>query len=238
MSVAANELGAAPARPSRLALFWESSIGKKALMALTGIILAAYVVAHLLGNMQIYMGADSAGRAMIDKYAEFLHSNQGVLWTARIVLLLAIGVHAVSGIQLYMRKAAARPVDYHTRANIQGSTASRTMLVTGVVILLFVVYHVLHLTTGTVHPAFQDLRPYHNVTAGFRQPVAAVIYIVSMIGVGFHLWHGLYSMFGSLGFSHPRYTPTIQKAAALVATVIALGNISVPVAVLTGLLGK
>jgi succinate dehydrogenase / fumarate reductase cytochrome b subunit len=235
MSVAANELGATPARPSRLALFWDSSIGKKALMALTGIILSAYVLAHLLGNMQVYMGADSTGRAMIDKYAAFLHSNVGVLWTARVVLLAAVFVHAISGIQLYMRRATARPIDYHTRTNVVSTTASRTMLVSGVVILLFVVYHVLHLTTGSVHPNYEHLAPYHNLTTGFRQPVAAAIYIVAMVGVGFHLWHGLYSMFGSLGLSHPRYTPVIRKAAALVATLVALANISVPVAVLAGM---
>lgn len=232
MSVAANEIGAAPARPSRLELFWDSSIGKKALMALTGLILSAYVVAHLLGNMQIYMGAD-----LIDAYAHFLHTNNGILWTARIVLLAAVLVHAVAGIQLSMRKSTARPVDYHTKANLQGSTASRTMLVSGVVILLFVVYHILHFTTGTVHPDYEHLKPFHNVTSGFQHPLAAGLYIVAMVGVGFHLWHGLYSMFHSLGLSHPRYTPGVRRAAALVATIIALGNISVPVAVLTGLLG-
>lgn len=231
MSVAANELGAAPARPSRLALFWDSSVGKKALMALSGLILSAYVVAHLLGNMQVYMGS-----AAIDAYARFLHSNVGVLWTARIVLLAAVLVHAISGIQLYMRKQEARPVDYHAKGNIQGTTASRTMLVSGVVILLFVVYHVLHLTTGTVHPSYQHLKPFHNVTTGFQHAGAAMLYIVAMVGVGFHLWHGLYSMFHSLGLTHPRYTPGIRKAAALIATLIALGNISVPVAVLTGFL--
>jgi succinate dehydrogenase / fumarate reductase cytochrome b subunit len=236
MSVAANELGAAPARPSRLALFWDSSIGKKALMALTGLILSAYVLAHLLGNMQVYMGKNSEGVRLIDAYAKFLHSNQGVLWTARVVLLAAILVHAISGIQLYMRRGTARPVDYHTKANIVGTTASRTMLVSGVVILLFVVYHVLHLTTGSVHPDFQDVKPFHNLTSGFQSPLAAGIYIVSMIGIGFHLWHGLYSMFHSVGLSHPRYTPGIRRGAALVATLVALGNISVPVAVLSGLL--
>jgi succinate dehydrogenase / fumarate reductase, cytochrome b subunit len=232
MSVAANEMGAAPARPGRLALFWDSSIGKKALMALTGIILSAYIVAHLLGNMQIYMGAE-----VIDRYAHFLHSNAGLLWTARVVLLAAFLVHAISGIQLYMRKSAARPVEYHTKANLQGSTASRTMLITGVMILCFVVYHVLHLTTGTLHPDYEHLAAFHNVTAGFRQPIAALLYVIAMVAVGFHLWHGLYSMFGSLGFSHPRYTPGLRRAAALVATLIALANISVPVAVLTGMVG-
>jgi succinate dehydrogenase / fumarate reductase cytochrome b subunit len=231
MSVAANELGAAPARPSRLALFWDSSVGKKALMAVTGLILSAYVVAHLIGNLQVYSGA-----AAIDAYAAFLHSKPGLLWVARLVLLAAVLVHAICGIQLYMRKKTARPVEYQAKANIQGSTASRTMLVSGVVILLFVVYHLLHFTTGSVHPSFQELKPFHNVTTGFRQFGASFLYIVAMVGVGFHLWHGIYSMFHSLGLTHPRYTPGIRSAAALIATLVALGNISVPVAVLTGFL--
>jgi succinate dehydrogenase / fumarate reductase cytochrome b subunit len=230
MSVAANEIGAAPARPSRLELFWDSSIGKKALMALTGIILSAYILAHLLGNMQIYMGAE-----VIDRYAHFLHSNAGLLWSARVVLLAAFVTHAIAGIQLYMRKATARPVDYHTKANLQGSTASRTMLVSGVTILAFVVYHVLDLTTGTLHTGtYEEVKPSVNVVSGFSNPLPAGLYVIAMIAVGFHLWHGLYSMFGSLGFSHPRYTPGLRKVAATLATVIALANISVPLAILTG----
>lgn len=232
MSVAANEAGAVPARPSRLALFWDSSIGKKALMALSGIILSLYVVAHFLGNLQIY-----AGSAAINRYAEFLHSNPALIWVARIVLLAAVGIHAIAGIQLYMRRNEARPVAYHTRKNIQGSAPSQTMIWTGVLILFFVVYHVLDLTTGTVNPSFEDLKPAHNVVASFQRPLAAFFYIVAMVGLGFHLWHGVYSMFSSLGLTHPRYTPGVRKGAAALATIVALGMASIPVFVLLGVLG-
>jgi succinate dehydrogenase / fumarate reductase cytochrome b subunit len=111
------------------------------------------------------------------------------------------------------------------------------MIWTGVLILFFVVYHLLDLTTGTVNPAFQDLKPAHNVVVSFQRPLVSFFYIVSMVGLGFHLWHGIYSMFASLGLTHPRYTPGVRKAAATVGTLLALGNISIPVAVLTGILG-
>jgi succinate dehydrogenase / fumarate reductase, cytochrome b subunit len=232
MSVTTKDVVIGP--PSRLSLIWASYVGKKALMALSGIILFAYVVAHLLGNLQIYIGS-----AVIDAYAHFLHSNEGMLWFARVVLLLAVGVHAIAGIQLWARKKAARPIEYHTKENIQASTASRTMIVTGVLILLFVVYHVLDLTLGVARTGaqpFEELRPGFNVTHGFAYAPAAIAYIVAMCALGMHLWHGVYSMFGSLGLTHPKYTEGVKKFAALAATIIALANISIPVAVLTGLL--
>jgi succinate dehydrogenase / fumarate reductase cytochrome b subunit len=233
MSVTTKDVVIGPG-PSRLSLIWASNVGKKALMALSGIILFAYVVAHLLGNLQIYMGSEK-----INAYAHFLHSNEGMLWTARIVLLAAVLVHAIAGIQLWFRKRAARPIPYHTRENIQASAASRTMIVTGLLIGLFVVYHVLDLTVGAARvpqQSFQDLNPAFNVTHGFAFAPAAIAYIVAMIALGLHLWHGVYSMFGSLGLTHPRYTEGVKKFAALAATLIALANISIPVAVLTGLL--
>jgi succinate dehydrogenase / fumarate reductase cytochrome b subunit len=218
--------------PSRLSLFWMSNIGKKVLMALSGIILFAYVLAHLLGNMQVYMGSQ-----VINAYAKFLHSNQGMLWTARVVLLTAFFVHAIAGVQLWMRKREARPVPYQDRANIQASAASRTMIVTGVIILLFVVYHVLDLTVGVARTApYEELNPAFNVTQEFMSALPVVAYVIAMVSLGFHLWHGVYSMFGTLGLTHPRYTDNVKKLAALLATLIALGNISIPVAVLTGIL--
>ncbi len=219
-------------RAVRMVLIWQNSVGKKFLMALTGIILSAYVVAHLLGNMQLYMGAEK-----IDAYAHFLHSNEGVLWTARIVLLAAVLTHAIAGIVLTVEKSAARPIPYAAKANIQSSLPSRTMIWSGVLILAFVVYHVLNLTVGLWVPGFQDVKPSVNVPATFHVPFAVAAYIVSMIGVGFHLWHGLYSLFQSLGFRHPRYALGLRTAAATVGTLIALGNISVPLAVLSGLVG-
>ncbi len=223
---------AAPSSAVRLVLLWQNSVGKKALMALTGVVLFLYVVAHLLGNLQIYAGAEK-----IDAYARLLHENPGLLWFARVVLLAAVATHAVAGVVLWAEKNAARPVAYHARANVQASVASRTMIWSGFLILAFVVYHVANLTFGANVPGFQEVRPSVNVPAAFRQTGSAVFYVVSMVGVGFHLWHGLYSMWQSLGFRHPRYTPALRALAALVATLVALGNISIPVAVLTGLLG-
>jgi len=233
MSVATTTKTVEPSSSAvRLALLWQNSVGKKALMAVTGIVLFLFVVGHLIGNLQVYQGADK-----LNAYAQFLHKNQGLLWLVRLVLLAAVGTHALAGIIVTIEKWKARPVAYYTKANLQGTVASRTMIWSGLLILAFVVYHLLHLTTGTFHPSFRPLAAYENVVNGFRVTGASVVYIASMVGVGFHLWHGLYSMSQSLGFRHPRYTPTIRAAAALLATLIALGNISIPFAVLTGLVG-
>lgn len=235
MSMPASDMAmGARASPNRIHLIWVSSVGKKAVMALSGITLFAYVVAHLLGNLQIYMGSE-----VINKYAHFLHLNQGMLWTARVVLLAAVAVHAIAGIQLWFQKKEARPIAYHMKENIQATAASRTMIVTGLLIGLFVVYHVLDLTVGAARvraQGFEDLNPGFNVTHGFAYAPAAIAYIIAMCALGLHLWHGVYSMFGSLGLTHPKYTEGVKKFAALAATLIALGNISIPVAVLTGVL--
>jgi succinate dehydrogenase / fumarate reductase cytochrome b subunit len=208
-----------------------STVGKKFLMALSGIVLFLYVIAHLLGNLQLYMGSE-----VINRYAEFLHANTGMLWTARIILLAAALVHVVAGVQLWLRKHEARPVPYRVRENVQASAASRTMIWTGLVIGAFVVYHVLDLTIGVAHIGeYIELQPANNVLTGFSNPLPAFLYVVAMIALGFHLWHGVYAMFGSLGLSHPRYTAGVKRFAALIATLIALANISIPVAVLTGL---
>jgi succinate dehydrogenase / fumarate reductase, cytochrome b subunit len=229
MSVTTKDVVIGPG-PSRLSLFWMSNVGKKVLMALSGIILALYVVAHLLGNLQVYLGS-----AVIDRYAHFLHSNEGMLWTARVILLAAVGVHAVAGIQLWFRKREARPVAYRAKENIQASAASRTMIITGLIIAAFVVYHVLDLTLGVfLGNNYVELSPAHNVPASFSNPVSAVLYIIAMTALGFHLWHGVYAMFGSLGLTHPFYTEKVKKAAAVLATVVALANISFPIAVLVG----
>jgi succinate dehydrogenase / fumarate reductase, cytochrome b subunit len=233
MSVATTVKNVEPASSSavRLVLLWQNSVGKKALMAVTGIILSLYVLAHLIGNLQIYVGAEK-----IDAYARFLHSNPGMLWVARVVLLVAVLTHAAAGVILWLDKQKARPVAYFARANIQSSAASRTMIWSGIAILLFVVFHVANLTLGAAVPGYEEVKPSVNVPAAFHVGWAAAIYIVAMVGVGFHLWHGLYSLFQSLGFRHPRYTPAIRSIAALLATLVALGNISIPVAVLAGIL--
>lgn len=219
-----------PSKAASLAMLWQSSVGKKFLMALTGVLMFLFVLGHMLGNLQVYLGSEK-----LNAYAQALHANAALLWGVRLAMLAAVLTHAIAGLVLTLEKQSARPIAYAEKANIQGSLPSRTMIWSGVAIGLFIVYHLLHLTVGAVHPSFKDLQPFHNVVTGFAVLPAALAYIVAMVAVGFHLWHGLYSMFHSLGFRHPRYTPGIRSGAATVGTAIALADISIPLAVLVGL---
>jgi succinate dehydrogenase / fumarate reductase, cytochrome b subunit len=218
-------------RGSRALWFYQSLIGRKALVATTGAILFTYLLAHLIGNLQIFLGP---GR--INAYARLLHSAPGPLWAARLVLLVAAGLHAVTAVQLWWLNRHARPVPYRKSATIQATWGARTMIFSGPLIGAFIVYHILHLSVGSAHPDFKELNVYHNVVAGFRDPFAAGAYIAAMLLVGLHLSHGLSSMFQSLGINHPRYTPLIKRFAAGFSFLIAGGNIFIPVAVLTGIL--
>jgi succinate dehydrogenase / fumarate reductase cytochrome b subunit len=210
--------------------FYDSTIGKKAVMAVTGLILFGYLIVHMLGNLQIFIGPE-----MMDHYAATLHGNPALLWTVRIVLIVALILHIWAWIQLAAIKKAARPGAYVKSANVQASLGSRTMSLTGPLIAAFVIIHLLHLTTGTIHPGgFVELHAYENVVSGFTPPFA-LLYIAVMLLIGTHLSHGIWSMFQSVGFSHPRYTPLIKKFSAVFAWILVGGFISVPLSVLLGL---
>jgi succinate dehydrogenase / fumarate reductase cytochrome b subunit len=221
---------------NRVVRFYEAPIGKKVIMAITGVILFGYVVAHLLGNLQIY-----GDPQQINKYAAFLHNpaNAGLLWIARTALLVAVIMHIVASIQLWKLKSDARPVAYVKKDDAAATYASRTMMWSGPIVAAFVIFHVLHLTVGAVLP-LQEIGPNEpnvraNVIAGFLNPAVSAFYILAMILLCMHLYHGLWSMFQSLGFSHPRYTPRLKKGAAIFAILIAIGNCSIPIAVMAGL---
>ncbi|MCS7023908.1 MAG: succinate dehydrogenase cytochrome b subunit [Bryobacteraceae bacterium] len=211
--------------------FYDSTIGKKAVMAVTGAILFGFVVVHMLGNLQVYFGPEK-----INAYGELLHSSPGLLWTARLILLTSVVLHIVAALQLAALNKKARPVGYVRKKNIASTYASRTMLVSGPIIFFFLVYHLLHFTTGQAHPNFRAGDVYHNVIAGFQQPAASIAYIVAMILLVNHLHHGVWSMFQSLGLNHPRYMPWLRRFSAAAAILIGVGNISIPVSVLAGLL--
>jgi succinate dehydrogenase / fumarate reductase cytochrome b subunit len=220
--------------------FYEAPIGKKAVMAITGLILFGYVVGHLLGNLQIY----AADHDQINRYAAFLHNPANVvpLWAIRAFLLTAVVLHVTASIQLWLQNRAARPISYVRKQDVPTSYAARTMLWSGPIVGAFIVFHVLHLTAGAVLP-LQDVNGsaatpdvYHNVIAGFQNPWVSGFYIVAMILLCMHLYHGLWSMFQSLGVDHPRYTHWLKKGAAIVAILIAIGNCSIPIAVMTGIL--
>lgn len=219
-------------RASRLGALWNSAVGKKALMAVTGIVLFLFVLVHMIGNLQAFQGAEK-----LDHYAELLRISPPFLWFTRIVLLVAALVHAVAGIQLWSERQRARPVAYQDFRPVVSSTASRTMIWSGLLILGFVVYHLLDLTVGVVHPNFQHGRVYANLVASLSRGIGVAIYLVAMIGLGFHLWHGLYSMFQSLGLSNRGTSVTIQKFAVAAAVILMLGFSAVPLAVIVGLVG-
>jgi succinate dehydrogenase / fumarate reductase, cytochrome b subunit len=213
--------------------FWQTTIGKKAIMAVTGFILFGFVVAHLLGNLQIYVSPEQ-----INHYAASLRAVPALLWGTRIILLVAVILHIWSSFQLWRLQRAARPVPYVKKANVHSTYASRTMMWSGPIVLAFVIFHLLHFTFGVVHPGgpFEEGNVYNNVVTGFRFWPVSLFYIIAMVLLCFHLYHGLWSMFQSLGFSHPVYTPWLKLFAKIVAVLIAAGNISIPVAVLAGFL--
>jgi succinate dehydrogenase / fumarate reductase cytochrome b subunit len=225
--------------PVRRAIrFYEAPIGKKALMAVTGVILFGYVVGHLVGNLQIY----SPDHAQINRYAAFLHdpSRTTLLWGVRLLLIAAVILHIVASVQLWAQNRSARPIGYVKKNNVPGAYAARTMIWSGPIIAAFIVFHVLHLTAGSVLP-LQEVGPDQpdvraNVIAGFQHPAIAGFYILAMALLCMHLYHGLWSMFQSVGLSHPRYTPGLKRIAAICAILIAVGNISIPIAVMTGIL--
>jgi succinate dehydrogenase / fumarate reductase cytochrome b subunit len=215
---------------NRALLFWRSTIGKKAVMAVTGVILIGFLISHMTSNLLVFSGPDA-----INGYAVFLRKSPPLLWTARGILLLAAILHIVAALQLTRLDRAARPRGYE-RYQPQASTfASRTIRWGGVVILLFVVYHLLHFTVGTLHPGFVHLDPYHNVTTGFAVEWVAALYIVAMLAIGLHLYHGTWSAFRTLGLVQPSRDPFRRRVAAGLAIVIWLGFTLVPVAVLIGL---
>jgi len=209
---------------------WESSVGKKAVMGVTGLILVAYLITHVAANLLVFEGP-----TRLNAYAAVLHQTGALLWGARLVLLVAVILHIVAAVQLTRRRQAARPVGYAGGRTPQVSTwASRTIRWGGALILVFLVYHILHFTTGTLHPDFVELNPHHNVTTGFRDPLVALFYLIAMAAVGLHLYHGIWSSGRSLGISAPSPRPLKRRVAAVVAVFVWLGFSAIVVGVLVG----
>ena len=215
---------------NRLQRMLNSSIGLKITMALTGVILSGFVLVHMLGNLQAYQGAEA-----LDAYGKLLRKEPALLWTFRLVLLSAVGLHIWAFIALTRKNLQARPQAYQARKYKESSFASRSMTITGPLILLFIIYHILHLTTGTFHPDFQEGAVYHNLVSGLKG-IVGVIYVVAMIMLAFHLWHGVWSMFQTLGAPEDRYRSLGRRFATIFTILVTLGFASVPLAVLTGFL--
>lgn len=220
-----------------LASLWRSTIGKKYVMAISGLIWFGYLIVHLWGNLKIYAGA-----AFLNDYGGFLRTvgepffgYSQLLWLARIVLIPAFILHVWAAVQLTTRDNASRPRRYAMRKNLESTFASRTMIYGGLFILLFVIYHLLDFTFGTLNPSFEEGNIYHNVVASFRVWPVAVFYILAMLAVGMHLLHGIWSVFQTMGWNSAGTTRWIRNLAALFALLLTVGNISIPLAVLGGL---
>jgi succinate dehydrogenase / fumarate reductase cytochrome b subunit len=216
---------------TRALTFYGTSIGKKVVMAVTGLILFGFVIGHMLGNLQVFIGA-----SQMNAYAATLKANVALLWGVRLVLLVAVILHIVAAVQLTRMSLRSRPEGYHYKDVIQADYAARTMRWSGPIIAVFVVYHLLDFTTGTVHPQFDAHDVYRNVITGFRVWPVALFYIIAMVALAFHLWHGVWSMFQTLGLINPKSDQLIHRLAAIATLAIAIGFISVPMAVLAGLI--
>jgi len=217
---------------NRLAVLWQSSVGKKAVMAVTGLILVAYLITHVLANLLVFSGPER-----INRYAQLLHSNGAALWGARLILLAALILHIIAATQLAIRSRAARPEPYAGGRDPQVSTfAARTIRWGGALILLFLIYHILHFTTGTAHADFVELNPHHNVSTGFRNPLVAAVYLLAMLAVGLHLYHGVWSSGRSLGLSQPSPRPLHRRVALVLAVFVWLGFTAIVIAGFLGLI--
>lgn len=218
--------------------FYRSSLGKKVVMAVTGILLFLFVVGHMAGNLKAFQGPEK-----LNSYAEWLRDvgspalpHTGLLWIARIVLLGAVGLHVLAAVQLTLQNRRARPVDYQRRQGVQLDYAARTMRWSGVIIFFYVVYHLMHFTWGNAHRDFVPGDVFHNLVSAFQFWPVTAVYVVANLLLGVHLYHGLWSMFQSMGWSHPRYNSWRRAFAVTFAVVITVGFISVPLAVLVGVI--
>jgi succinate dehydrogenase / fumarate reductase, cytochrome b subunit len=213
-----------------------SSTGRKYLMALSGLALLVFITGHLAGNLRVFQGADA-----LNSYAAFLQSQKELLWTARIGLLLMAGLHVWTAISLTLDDWSARPVAYAKKDYIKASLASRTMWISGLFVLFFFLYHLLHFTFHRVHPEFghfidaQGRRDvYRSVVMSFHVPVISSLYLAANFLLGMHLSHGVYSAFQSLGFMTEALRSKIQRVAQMVGYGIFAGYAAIPLSILFG----
>jgi succinate dehydrogenase / fumarate reductase cytochrome b subunit len=231
VSTKAIDLSTPTPGAGRVATFLSSTLGKKVVMAVTGVVLFGFVVGHMLGNLQVYMGPKA-----LNAYAVLLREalHGGALWVVRAALLGAVGLHIWAATSLTLASWSARPRGYRRWKAQESTYASRTMVWSGPILAAFIVYHLLHLTTGNAHPAFVEGDVYRNVVVGFRSWPVSLFYVVAQLALGLHLYHGVWSMMQTVGLSHPRYNRWRTAFAAVVTSAVVLGNISIPVAVLSG----
>ena len=222
---------------SRVMTLYRSSVGKKVLMAISGLILFGFIVGHMLGNLKVFQGQEA-----MDAYALFLREvgypvvpEYGLIWVARIVLLGALLIHVQAAVTLWLSSRRARGQGYRKEDSQVFSYASRTMRWGGVIILVFVIYHLLHLTTGTVHPDFEYGSAYANLVIGFQSPFVVGFYLLAVGALCVHLYHGLWSAFATLGSQNRRIEKVRRPLAVGIAWALFVGYAVVPLGVQAGI---
>ncbi len=225
------------ARPHAARTVWDSTIGKKAVMAVTGLIMLAFLIVHMLGNLKIFFGPHD-----FDAYASWLRTigepvlhGAWFLWIQRAVLLIAVVLHITSAAQLSKRDLQARPTRYAHGQRPKATFATRTMRWGGVILALFIIWHLLDLTAGKVNPDFHKGQPYHNVVKDFQVWWINVIYIVALVAVGLHINHGFWSAAQTLGVNRPARNRIIKVTGSTLAVAVTVGFLMVPIGVMTGL---
>jgi len=212
--------------------FYRSTIGKKILMAVTGLVWVLFVIEHMAGNLLTLKSPEA-----INGYAALLKSSDEILWAFRIGLFIALVVHVDSMLKLTARNWTSRPARYAKVSHQTSSPAARTMRWGGVFLILWLVYHILHFTTGQAHPDFSHTDVYHNVTVAFQSGGKVALYGAAMVALGLHLYHGAWSMFQTVGANHPHLETPRRWLATAIAILIPLGFIAVPLAIYLGIIG-
>jgi len=212
--------------------FYASMVGKKVVMGVTGLIGIGFVILHSLGNLLVFRGP-----AAINSYSHFLKSTGELLWALRIVLIVAVVLHVIAAVQLTRQSRAARPIAYKKHEREAATLASRTMRWGGALLLVFIVLHILHFTTGTIRPAgvFSSEDVYANVVTSFRIWWVALFYVLAMLALGLHLFHGAWSSVRSIGVSPPSTEPLHHRISLAIALLVWAAFTAVPIAVVAGI---
>jgi succinate dehydrogenase / fumarate reductase, cytochrome b subunit len=223
--------------------FYRSTIGKKVIMALSGLAMILFLVGHMAGNLKIFAGINQeTGDYKLDEYAQFLRDfgspmfgHGGFLWVARLGLLLAVGIHVLMAVQLSRMNKMARADAYERRSYRASTFPARSMLAGGVIITLFIIYHILHFTVGLpVLGEFREGEVYQNVVLGFQSWHNVAIYTVALSAICLHLYHGAWSLFQTLGWDSPSLNPVLRKGAQVLSVILLLGFLVVPFAIACG----
>ncbi len=226
-------------RPRSWRMLFASSVGKKVIMGITGLMMVGWVVLHMAGNTLLYAGDEHlpfADMSAMNFYGWVLQEgSHGAIWLMRAIMAAALGLHVWAAVSLTQQNAAARPVAYqHGRQTMKTTIFAKTMRISGVFLLLYIIGHVAHITLGLGVPNFEFGHPYETVVSAFQNPIVAGVYILANAALGMHLFHATWSSFKTLGFDHPQYGGMVQSLSMGLAAVVSLVNISFPIAVLIG----